>query len=611
MNAAVSKMKIPDFSGPSYKRKPWIPPPALTSKEDREEISKTGRVTKKPLQAPHRPLSPEYPRGTAIPLHPYDSAWLTDGVAAPSTSSSGSSQPFISRFAHPDRAKDRAESARELRDSSTWTENRNRATETQTDINHKDSKMEQLQHEVAGLRGALEVEKLTHVVAHFEVECQDFEKSLQEKELMMKQSRQSLSAMLAHLDALKATLSIAKNSTETALEAKHHRDVQHRTSFLKEKAAELRGVISAIRDNGDDSALNFASGTVPRIWEQLVKVLSRMEEDRLTSSHEDLVRHLHQSLKDKEEHMVQLERDLAYYKKREEQEKERQDRCLDTIEEMQRKHREDRDALKKSSKAFSRKVAKYEESLQSISLVLNQKEKELGQLTRERDDMRAMVERMTLDKADMERALATVKRKLVDLEPLILNPTGDAEVKLLKLELSRCKSEMERLRQRASTPHSADLCAISRQLQMLKNELKKSKDPSSRQLVGAAEKLERDIWNLNPVEGDPLYRQPKERPQEKERIPSHVATEGRDHVHSALYRRPGDDDDKEKLQLIAENQELREKLNREIASNRNLSSYITTLRRSYAAVFRESPESSARHSLYEDDDPNVTSPHGS
>lgn len=57
------------------------------------------------------------------------------------------------------------------------------------------------------------------MVAHFEVECQDFEKSLQEKELLMKQSRQSLSAMLAHLDALKATLSIAKNSTETALEA--------------------------------------------------------------------------------------------------------------------------------------------------------------------------------------------------------------------------------------------------------------------------------------------------------------------------------------------------------------------------------------------------------
>ncbi|CAN8019331.1 unnamed protein product, partial [Ixodes persulcatus] len=391
---------------------------------------------------------------------------------------------------------------------------------------------------------------------------------------------------------------------------KHHRDVQHRTSFLKEKAAELRGVISAIRDNGDDSALNFASGTVPRIWEQLVKVLSRMEEDRLTSSHEDLVRHLNQSLKDKEEHMVQLERDLAYYKKREEQEKERQDRCLDTIEEMQRKHREDRDALKKSSKAFSRKVAKYEESLRSVSLILNQKEKELGQLTRERDDMRAMVERMTLDKVDMERALATVKRlKLVDLEPLILNPTGDAEVKLLKLELSRCKSEMERLRQRASTPHSADLCAISRQLQMLKNELKKSKDPSSRQLVGAAEKSA--VQTTLAPGTCPPQRWPSGTPQSRPSIPSHVATEERDHVHSALYRRPGDDDDKEKLQLIAENQELREKLNREIASNRNLSSYITTLRRSYAAVFRESPESSARHSLYEDDDPNVTSPHGS
>ncbi|CAN7992954.1 unnamed protein product [Ixodes hexagonus] len=610
MNPAVSKMKIPDFSGPSYKRKPWIPPPALTSKEDREESAKAERVTKKLVS--DSPASPEFPRCTAIPLHPYDSAWLTDGIAAPSTStSSGSPQPFFSRFVYPDRTKDRAESVKELRDSSTWTENRNRATETQTDINHKDSKMEQLQHEVAGLRGALELEKLTHVVAHFEVECQDFENSLQEKEALMKQLRESLHAMHTHLQALKATLAIAKNSTETALEAKHHRDVQHRTSSLKEKAAELRGVISAISDNGDDSALNFASGTIPRIWEQLTKVLARMEEDRLASSHEDLVRHLHQSLKDKEEHMAQLERDLAYHKKREEQEKDRQDRCLDTIEELQRKHREDKDALKKSSKAFIRKVEKYEESLRNMSLMLNQKEKELGQLTRERDDMRAMVDRMTLDKSDMERALATVKRKLVDLEPLILSPTGDAEVKLLKLELSRYRSEMERLRQRASNPHSADLCAISRQLQMLKNELKKSRDPSSRQLVGATEKLERDIWNLNPVEGDPLYRMPKDRPQERERLPSRVSAEERDHPHSDPLRRPTNEEDKEKQQLIAENQELHEKLNREIASNRNLSSYITTLRRSYAAVFRESPESSARQSLYEDDAPNVASPHDS
>lgn len=45
-----------------------------------------------------------------------------------------------------------------------------------------------------------------------------------------------------------------------------------------------------------------------------------------------------------------LTRASLLQQKREEQEKERQDRCLDTIEEMQRKHREDRDALKKSSK---------------------------------------------------------------------------------------------------------------------------------------------------------------------------------------------------------------------------------------------------------------------
>lgn len=95
--------------------------------------------------------SVEHPRGTAIPLlHYEDTTWP---LTLPSSASlSGITLP-LAGCSLTSRAGQHSE--RLLRDSSTWTELKCRATETQTDCNGKDAKMEQLKQEVAGLRGAV------------------------------------------------------------------------------------------------------------------------------------------------------------------------------------------------------------------------------------------------------------------------------------------------------------------------------------------------------------------------------------------------------------------------------------------------------------------------
>ncbi|XP_077506803.1 uncharacterized protein LOC144116017 isoform X2 [Amblyomma americanum] len=59
-------------------------------------------------------------------------------------------------------------------------------------------------------------------------------------------------------------------------------------------------------------------------------------------------------------------------------------------------------------------------------------------------------------------------------------------------------------------------------------------------------------------------------------------------------RNAGDGSDKEKEQLRKQISDLQEQLNRAEARNRNLTSYIASLRQSYAAVFKDTPESSIK-----------------
>lgn len=456
--------------------------------------------------------------------------------------------------------------------------------------------VENLKKQVLGLQGALEAEKLSQVVSQLEGECEKLAQELQQREEVLTAARRDLDVACGHIRALRATLAVTVGQ-DPALSAKHKQDSEkHRANFVT-KAAELRKTLASLEDWMDVSAtLDFASGTIPRVWEQLTGVLSRMEEQHSSSAHQDLVSHLNANLKETEERVSYLQRELDYHRMRGEQERARHERCLDALQESHRQQRHQRSALHSRLKSATQKTVECQRALENTALLLNQREKELGHMRRQRDQLQALVDNVVGER--LQDTLDAVQRRLIELEPITRAPTDrhhESQVDYSKAERSREGGNIF-----GDEAYCLDHHSMVRRLQDLANALGRSRDPGCRQLVNCVHKLERDLWKLGVDERRGVA-------AKQNTVPNLVQSPGeaqcgmeagnapksRDHLrHSASGV------DREKQQLHGRIAELQDRLNRVEASNRNLTSYIATLRHSYAAVFRETPESS----IGQDDD---------
>lgn len=567
-------MKIPDFTGSVYRTKPWIPPPARTSKEEKPARTNAGTP---------RVATPDYSQGFISPLHESNEA-------------SEIEDDEVDHSVPPPSHRAESDFAAEIRkrDSSTLTEVRSSEAEVQTDAGVP--VLERLKSETLNLQEMVELQKLSQVVCYFEEECSGFREALEEREGHLKESQQALSIFLGHLHGLRATLALAGSCAEAHSVMWHEEQVPEKLKTLKASAARVRSAISCLVDGEKDHTVNFR--TLPLAWEHLINVLLKLE-NKLSEAYQDkLTTRLRHDIEAKDKQIVHLEKELQYHKSREEGEKVRQDRCLDLIQELQRKCDSEKQDLKKAAKCQESKASKYEETIRSLTTKLNDKERKLHNVTLECDTLRTTVDKMQLDKIDMERVLINLKSKIADLEPLILNPTANAQVQHLMQELGRYRDEIYHLRQRlqevsrqniqmgrqGDTSHAGTSRFVC-ELLMLKEMLRKSRDPGTRHLVAAVEKLEKQVPQLLPTYAT------KYSSSDRSRVPLDVVDADR-HLQGMTPEY-----DPEKEQLAAKVEELQAKLDRMAASNRSLSSYIATLRRSYAAVFCQSPDVSQHPSL--------------
>lgn len=548
-------------NGPCYKRKPWIPPPARTAKEDA-------------AASQHEHSS----RGTSASRREHPCSGESTAPSWRSSSPSGA-QTVPRRMVHTEKLPGAAPG------SIACTQRSSNATSTSTgeDVEH-------LKNQVVGLQGALEAEKLSKVVYQLEAECEKLAQELQQREEVLTAARRDLDVARGHIRALRVTLAVTAGQDE-ALSAKHKQDSEkHRANFVA-KAAELRKTLANLGERQDVSTtLDFASGVIPRVWEQLTGVLSRMEQRLSSSSHEDLIAHLNAHLKETEERVSYLQRELDYHRVRGEQERARHERCLDALRESHRQQRHQRSALQGRLKSATQRAAECQRALEDTALVLNQREKELGQVRRQRDRLQAVVDGVVGER--LQDTLDAVQRRLVELEPVARASSDrhrDSRADRGKVERSR--EGKDGLGDEAGCLDHRSM--ISR-LQDLAEALGRSRDPGCRQLVACVDKLERDLWKLGSGDrrGVSLNQNspanPVQWPDEDQRgLEAGIASKSGDHL-----RPPAGDVDREKQQLRGHIAELQGRLNRVEASNRNLTSYIATLRHSYAAVFKETPESS-------------------
>lgn len=556
-------------NGPCYKKKPWIPPPARTAKEDlassqHEHSSRGTSASKREQPCPGESTAPSW-----------------------SSSSSSGAQTLPKRLVQTEKLPGATPGSISL--ERTQRGYNVTSISTGADVEH-------LKKQVLGLQGALEAEKLSQVVSKLEGECEKLAQELQQREEVVTAARRDLDVACGHIRALRATLAVTAGQ-DPALSAKHKQDSEkHRANFLA-KAAELRKTLASLGDWKDVSAtLDFASVTIPRVWEQLTGVLSRMEQQHASSSHQDLVNHLNANLKETEERVSYLQRELDYHRMRGEQERARHERCLDALQESHRQQRHQRSALHSRLKSATQKTVECQRALENTALLLNQREKELGHVRRQRDQLQALVDNVVGER--LQDTLDAVQRRLIELEPITRAPTDqqyESQVDHGKAERSREGGNIL-----GDEAYCLDHHSMIRRLQDLANALGRSRDPGCRQLVNCVHKLERDLWKLGADERRGV-------PAKQNTVPNLMQSPGeaqcgmeagnapksRDHLSH-----PAGGVDREKQQLRDRIAELQERLNRVEASNRNLTSYIATLRHSYAAVFRETPESS----IGQDDD---------
>lgn len=557
-------------NGPCYKKKPWIPPPARTAKED-------------PAASQHEHSS----RGT---------------------SASRKEQPCSGESTAPSWSSSSLSGAQMLPRRLVRTEKLSGATpggialeRTQSSYNVTSMPIgedaEHLKKQVVGLQGALEAEKLSQVVSQLEAECEKLEQELQRRDEVLTAGRRDLDVACGHVRALRAILAVT-GGRDPALSAKHKRDSEKHLANFVEKAAELRRTLAALDDRKDvSSTLGFASEMVPRAWEQLTRVLSRIEQQLSSSSNQDLVEHLNTHLREMEERVSYLQRELDYHRMRGEQERARHERCLDALQESHRQQRHQRSVLQGRLKSATLKMAECERALKNTALLLNQREKELGQARRQRDQLQALVDNVVGER--LQDTLDAVQRRLIELEPATRTPSD----RLCESQVDRGKVERSREGEGVLGGEAGCLNhhSMIRRLQDLARALGQSRDPECRQLVTHVHKLERDLWKLGVDEGRGGGSSKQNCAANLMQWPGEARCGTEDGVASKSsdrLRHPASRMDREKEQLCGRIAELQERLNQVEASNRNLTSYIATLRRSYAAVFKETPESS----LGQDDD---------
>lgn len=557
-------------NGPCYKKKPWIPPPARTAKED-------------PAAWQHEHSS----RGTSASRREQP---CSGESAAPSWSSSSPSgaQTLPRRMVRTEKLSGATPGGIALE--------RIQSSYNVTSMPIGED-VEHLKKQVVGLQGALEAEKLSQVVSQLEAECEKLAHELQQRDEVLTDSRRDLDVACGHVRALRAILAVTAGQ-DPALSAKHKRDSEkHRADFVA-TAAELRRALASLGERKDVSAtLGFASEIVPRVWEQLTGVLSRMEQQLSSSSKQDLVEHLNANLREMEERVSYLQRELDYHRMRGEQERARHERCLDALQESHRQQRHQRSVLHGRLKSTTQRMAECERALKNTSLLLNQREKELGQVRRQRDQLQALVDNVVGE--HLQDTLDAVQRRLTELEPATRAPSDrlcESQVDCGKVDQSQEGEGVLRGEAGCLDHHS-----MVRRLQDLAKALGRSRDPECRQLVAHVHKLGRDLWKLG-VDGSRggvsskqnSAANPMQWPGEAQcGMEDGIASKSGDRL-----RHPVSHMDREKEQLCGRIAELQERLNRVEASNRNLTSYIATLRHSYAAVFKETPESS----LGQDDD---------
>lgn len=546
-------------NGPCYKKKPWIPPPARTAKED-------------PAASQHEHSS----RGTSASRREQPCSGESTAPSWSSSSPSGA-QTLPRRLVRTEKLSGATPGGIALE--------RTQSMPVGEDVEH-------LKKQVVGLQGALEAEKLSQVVSQLEAECEELAQELQQRDEVLTAGRRDLDAACGHVRALRAILAVTAGQ-DPALSAKHKRDSEKRRADFVAKAAELRRALASLGDRKDVSAtLGFASEMVPRVWEQLTGVLSRMEQQLSSSSNQDLVEHLNANLREMEERVSYLQKELDYHRMRGEQERARHERCLDALQESHRQQRHQRSVLHGRLKSATQRTAECERALKNTALLLNQREKELGQARRQRDQLQALVDDVVGER--LQDTLDAVQRRLTELEPatrVLSDRLCESQVDCGKVEQLREGEGV--LRGEAGC---LDHHGMIHRLQDLAKALGRSRDPECRQLVTHVHKLERDLCKLGVDESKGGVSSKQSSAANLMQWPGEaagIASKSGDHL-----RHPAGHTDREKEQLCGRIAELQERLNRVEASNRNLTSYIATLRHSYAAVFKETPESS----LGQDDD---------
>ncbi|XP_064457626.1 uncharacterized protein LOC135368353 [Ornithodoros turicata] len=559
MKPVITKMKLPDFTGPVCRTKPWVPPPGKTSRDDKDATK-----AKKPAGTAGV-VRQEYSRRFTVPLLEFPAMTVDEGHFG-----------FLERICNPPGAMSSFPLESEKRDTSTWTEMRNCEAETQTD-----SRVPPFQYcdpDALKLPEKIELHKLSQVVQHLEDECSGFREALSEKNDLLVRAQEELGIFLGHLHALRTTLLLAENcSAVSSFMWKEEENVPAKIKDLKVNASKVRQAISTLLDKEDHGS--SVSDELPRVWGLLTRVLARLESDLWESCKDHLTTHLRRDIESKEEEIAQLRKDVEYYMKREEGEKERQDRCLDLIQELQKKCHGEKKSLRKGVESWESNAAKYEETIQSLSRELNDKDRKLHEATSESESLRASIEKMHLERIDVERALINMKSKVADLEPLILNPTANVQAQRLMNELGEHKDEIRFLRKKLQEVSqqkgfsTVGLNALLCDMNLLQETLHKSRDPKTRQLVSLLDKLKQQVSQLAGGHWD-----------------LHAASLNGQSFEPAFVF------DREKERLSAKVEELQGELDHMAASNRNLTSYIATLRKSYAAVFCESLQTSSQPS---------------
>lgn len=522
-------------NGPCFKRKPWIPPPARTTKEDAPRES--NRATSAGRKEPSCP-----------------------GENMPSWSSSSSGAQTLPR------SMVQTEKA-----AGTTTAPGPNGMFSCTDAELAHPRRQGLGQKTLQVSRAapsqLAESKLSQVVKQLEAGCEDLTLEVQQHEEAAASARHTLELAQSHVQALRAIHALTKE---------HWDDPDNRSAHFKDKVAELKIMLAALRDRNE--SVPKISGMINCVWEQVVHIFS--EELHSCSANDDLLKHLNLCLKEKEALVAGLERELGYQEVRVEREQIRHKRCLEALEVAHRQHRDEKNILRGRLRSMDLRLDKCRTALDHTALLLNQREKELAQARRYQLEALAAG-------GHLQETLDMVQKKLVELEPMGRAAAGECKHRTAQVEQNKSNQACRAAVEDEGRPPKH---------QMVMPELAKAATQSKDHGCRHSHKTEKYCCKRCCGDGaDSLLKHVPTHSRNHQFERMQVDGEGRIIQVSGIHTRDASDGpDKEKEKLRRQVAELQERLNRVEASNRNLTSYIASLRQSYAAVFKDTPESSIR-----------------